>query len=300
VQWLIQNQDHHRRNTILSWLSQASPALRQSEVFNSHQKGTGSWLLQTDQFQEWISGEGQILFCPGIPGSGKTVLSSIIIDHLEQVFPDGDDIGIAYLFCDHRQQQTLVELYSALLRQAVQRRSSIPERIESLYESFWRKGTRPSAADILCELRAILAPCTRAFVILDALDECPVNDGNGSIRQPFLRELVRLQNEVGFNLLATSRPDQEIASHLQSGDVVEIRAREEDIRHYVDARLDDLPSFVRKRPTLQQHIRDSITETAKDMYAIPPLCLTEHYNCAHIRQVSPCATLFQPATRRNK
>ncbi|KAJ5625445.1 hypothetical protein N7510_001754 [Penicillium lagena] len=225
------------------------------------------WLLKTEDFQRWIGSQEQILFCPGIPGSGKTVLSSIIIDHLEQMFPDQEDVVIAYLFCDYRQQQTLTELYSALLRQAVQRKPSIPESVKSFYQKYSTKSASPSEEAILDELRSIFTSCARAFVVIDALDECPVSDGNGSsVRHSFLRELVRLQNEAGFNLLATSRQDQEIAAHFEGAASVEIQASSEDIQYYVDFRLSDLPSFVRKREKLQQSIKDSITEAAKDMY----------------------------------
>ncbi|KAL4782320.1 ankyrin repeat-containing domain protein [Aspergillus varians] len=271
IQNLHQRHEDQERDTILSWLSLSSPSARQSEVFNSHQKGTGTWLLQTEQFQQWIGGQAQVLFCPGIPGSGKTVISSIVIDHLEQMFPDQEEVGIAYLFCDFRQHHTPVELYSALLRQAVQRKHSIPKTVKSFYKAFWTKATQPSEADVLCELKSVLTSCTRAFVVIDALDECLITDGSRSIRRPFLRELVRLQSEVGFSLLATSRPDMEIAAHFEQGVSVEIQASKEDIQYYVDVRMDDLPSFVRKRPRLQQCIKDCITEAAKDMFLLARL-----------------------------
>lgn len=224
-------------------------------------------MLKTERFQQWVGGEEKILFCPGIPGAGKTVLSSIIIDHLEQVFPNQDEIGIAYLFCNYRQQHTLVELYSALLRQAVQRKPSIPESIRSFYQNYSLKGSRPSEDEVFGELRSVLSSCTRAFVIIDALDECPISDGGRSVRHPFIRQLVRLQDE-GFKILATSRPDQEIAVYFEGVTSLEIQASTEDIQHYVDMRLGDLPLFVRKRPNLQHVIKDTITELAKEMYDI--------------------------------
>lgn len=245
-----------------------SPSLRQSEVFNSHQKGTGTWLLKTEDFQRWISSQKQVLFCPGIPGSGKTVLSSIIIDHLEQTFPNQDDVVIAYLFCDYRRQHALAELYSALLRQAVQRKRSIPESVKSFYEKHSTKGTTPSKDAILDQLRSVLASCERAFVVIDALDECAISDGNHTIRRSFIRELVQLQKEEGFNLLATSRQDQEIAAHFEGSASVEIQASSEDIQYYVDIRMNDLPSFVRKRERLKESIKDGITKAARDMYVL--------------------------------
>ncbi|KAJ5212611.1 uncharacterized protein N7498_004257 [Penicillium cinerascens] len=279
IQTLNQKQEDHERDRILSWLSPSSPSLRQSEVFNSHQKGTGTWLLKTEDFQRWISSQNQVLFCPGIPGSGKTVLSSIIIDHLEQTFPNQDDVVIAYLFCDFRQQHALVQLYSALLRQAVQRKRSIPESVKSFYKKYSTKATIPSEDAILGELRSVLASCERAFVVIDALDECAISDGNHTVRHSFIRELVQLQKEEGFNLLATSRQDQEIVAHFEGFPSVEIQASSEDIQYYVDVRLNDLPSFVRKREKLKEAIKDGITEAAKEMY---------EFICSRIEEVLIC------------
>lgn len=229
--------------------------------------GQGTWLLKTEKFHQWIGGKDQILFCPGIPGTGKTVLSSIIINHLEQIFPNQEEIGIAYLFCNYRQQHTLVELYSTLLRQAVQRKPSIPESIRSFYKNYLSKWSRPSEDEVFGEFQSILSSCTRAFIIIDALDECPITDGGRSVRHPFIRQLVRLQDK-GFKILATSRPDQEIGAYFEGDTSLEIQSSTEDIQHYINTRLGDLPLFVRKRPNLPQVIKDTITELAKEMYDI--------------------------------
>lgn len=186
---------------------------------------------------------------------------------------------IAYLFCDYRQQHALAELYSALLRQAVQRKRSIPESVKSFYEKYSTKATTPSKDAILGQLRSVLASCERAFVVIDALDECAISDGNHTIRHSFIRELVQLQKEEGFNLLATSRQDQEIAAHFEGSASVEIQASSEDIQYYVDVRLNDLPSFVRKREKLKESIKDGITKAAKEMY---------EFICSRIEDVLIC------------
>jgi hypothetical protein len=40
------------------------------------------WLLDSDEFQTCLDTDKQTLFCPGIPGAGKTILSSIVVDYL--------------------------------------------------------------------------------------------------------------------------------------------------------------------------------------------------------------------------
>jgi hypothetical protein len=42
--------------------------------------------LKPPQFIEWLEGKKKTLFCPGIPGAGKTMIASIVVDHLRTSF----------------------------------------------------------------------------------------------------------------------------------------------------------------------------------------------------------------------
>jgi len=61
---------------ILEWLSPLAPRLRHSDVRKSHVEGVGDWLLKTEEFINWNTGEdgvvSQVLFGYGDPGVGKT------------------------------------------------------------------------------------------------------------------------------------------------------------------------------------------------------------------------------------
>jgi len=62
------------------------------------------------------------LFCPGIPGAGKTILTAITIDDLTTRFRGEVDIRIAYLYYNLRRQdeQKADELLASLLKQLSQ------------------------------------------------------------------------------------------------------------------------------------------------------------------------------------
>lgn len=203
-----------------------------------------------------MNGEQQILFCPGIPGAGKTTLASFIIHHLEQTFASRDDIGITYFYCDYRGQHTLLTLLSGLLRQFCQRQASIPDGIKSLYESHAKEKTRPSEHGILHELQSVMDMSTRVFLVVDALDECP--DFYGVVDW-----LAHLQARV--NILATSRPSIELAGAFRTGLSVEIRASRRDILSYLDSRMAHAKPFVKQSPSLKQYIKDGIMEAAGGM-----------------------------------
>jgi hypothetical protein len=67
------------RSTILNWLTPIDYATTQSDHFRRRQPGTGQWLSDLSEFKSWADDKNQTLFCPGIPGAGKRILTSITL-----------------------------------------------------------------------------------------------------------------------------------------------------------------------------------------------------------------------------
>ena len=104
---------------VLDWLSPLKFWAKQIDVFEIRHPETGTWLLQHDTFKSWLSGTRKSFFCPGIPGAGKTVLASVIVDHLGKIF-ENDNVGIAYAYCSYNDSsQTAVNLIASLLHQFI-------------------------------------------------------------------------------------------------------------------------------------------------------------------------------------
>ena len=95
---MIERSDDQERQRVADWISPTNYATHQADSYDQRQEGTGQWLLDTVEFHEWVQSKG-VLFCPGIPGAGKTILSSIIIDYLE-IFAKKQDIAVIYIFCN--------------------------------------------------------------------------------------------------------------------------------------------------------------------------------------------------------
>jgi len=97
---------------ILDWLTKTDYGPQQNDYIKRRQPGTGQWLLDSAEFQTWLKTERQTLFCPGIPGAGKTIITSIVVEHLQTDFQakptervgkdfikKDSNIGVAYLYC---------------------------------------------------------------------------------------------------------------------------------------------------------------------------------------------------------
>jgi hypothetical protein len=264
---LVRHQEDQGHQTISNWITPIDYAPQQNDFIARRQAGTGQWLLDSAEYQTWADTKKQTLFCPGIPGAGKTILASIVIEELSIRFQNDKSVGIAYIFCNFQRQheQKVEELLASLLKQLTQGRPSLPDNIKSLYVSHQEKRTRPSLNEISRALQSVVTMYSRVFLVIDALDECQVSHNS---RKTFLSELFSLQANCETNLFATSRFIPEIAENFRGSPLLEIRASAHDVRRYVDGHIPYLPSFVGRSPDLQEEVRTGIVKAVDGMYVV--------------------------------
>jgi hypothetical protein len=115
---LVRHTDDQNRRALLDWISPIDHGARQSDLISRRQEGTGQWLLDSNQFKTWMNGTEKTLFCPGIPGAGKTMLTAIVVELLQATFENDPSVGVAYFFCNFRRQleQKPVDLLASLLK----------------------------------------------------------------------------------------------------------------------------------------------------------------------------------------
>ena len=207
-----------------------------------------------------------MLFCPGLPGAGKTFLASIVIDYLGGRFGNKSDVGIAYHYCDFRRRdhENASVIRASILKQLAQCLGSLPDALSTLYEKNKAKGTRPSSKEIAGALESVASLHSRVFIVIDGLDECP-----GPERRQILAQLRGLK---GANALVTSRAIPEIVNDKQfeGSSVLEIRASDTDVRKYLDRNMPKLGGFVMRDRQLQEHICQAIMGSIGGMYVASP------------------------------
>lgn len=255
-------QDDQGRQEIMNWLTPVDYGPRQSDYLKMRQPGTGQWLLDSAEYQAWLKTNKQTLFCPGIPGAGKTVLTAIVVDDLTKRVSSDPTIGIAYVYCNFWQQgtQKIDDLMASLLKQLAQCWSSLPGSVNVLYDRHRAKCTRPSLDEISGVLQSVVTMYSRSFIIVDALDECQVSDGS---QARFLSELFTLQTQHGVNIFATSRLIPQIMDQFNGSVSLEIRAHDNDVRQYLHDRIVQSESQVLK--TYCEEIETKITSVVDGM-----------------------------------
>ncbi|KAL8889204.1 MAG: hypothetical protein Q9192_006056, partial [Flavoplaca navasiana] len=221
------------REKIIAWLSPVDFWQKQDDVFSDAHPGTGQWLLDLQQFQRWLSGDPRDMWCHGAPGSGKTVITCIVVNHLRQLFSGKQEVGIAVLYCEWRQQevQSPVNLLASIWNQLVVDKPLSIE-VEALYK---RTGSRvkPKYHDVLSILKSEIERLGSVYIILDALDELAEHNDCSKVLVEALSRLTPVSSQK-VKILATSRSKRSV---LARSELVHIVAKGEDIERFVEARF---------------------------------------------------------------
>ncbi|KAF4334671.1 purine and uridine phosphorylase [Fusarium beomiforme] len=267
---ILDHQKAQENNALLDRITKVDYGAKQSDFMSRRQAGTGQWLLESTQFRTWITNKGQTLFCPGIPGAGKTILTAIVID--EMISRRADDVGIGYVYCNFRRhaEQTAHGLLSSLLKQLSQHLPSIPKVVQSLYETHNKEKTRPSLDGIISALQSVSMMYKKVYIMVDALNEC---EGSGLCRIKFLAELFKLQCHCSANIFVTSRPLEDITSFFADSSRLPIAATKEDIGENLKGHFGELRSCVKSNHLLQEAIKKEISEAVDGMFLLAEIFL---------------------------
>ncbi|KAF8253323.1 hypothetical protein K440DRAFT_593087 [Wilcoxina mikolae CBS 423.85] len=221
---------------VLNWLCQENFDRKHVRICEQRQIGTGGWLLSTPEFTEWRDGtsKSSILWGYGIPGAGKTVLCSLVIDHLMEL-ATAKKYGVAYFYFDfgEHDQQRKDDVLCCLLRQLASMSVKVFDHVQVMYRTL-RRGARPREEQLYKALCISLTYFTRTIFVFDALDEC-----HKELQRELLLPLFQRLGGDGFRLFIASRPyPEDIQMALESAAKIELSAHEEDIRKFVEGRLE--------------------------------------------------------------
>jgi Cdc6-like AAA superfamily ATPase len=266
VDQIQQDQADAKHSKIVEWISPTSYPAQQSDIIRRRQEGTGQWFLDAPEFARWLGAPKGTLFCPGIPGAGKTMVAAIAIDHLLQS-TQSSSVGVAYVYCNYKAQaeQDASSMLAAIVKQLVQGRPSAAEPVERLHKKHYERGTKPLVEEIFSVLREVVAKHATVYIVIDALDESHDSDGT---RSQLLARLKALQVEHDVRIMATARFLPEIQAEFLSAIKLEIQASDEDVRQYVAGQTHRLPRCIQRDPALQAMMQDKLAEAVDGMYAI--------------------------------
>ncbi|KAF8058978.1 hypothetical protein FPV67DRAFT_1521642 [Lyophyllum atratum] len=284
------------RQKVMAWLSRMDFLAKQSDILHTADPGTGEWFLESAAFRAWQDGtDSQALWCPGIPGAGKTVLVSLIINQLcalQHREPVGT-IGVAWIYYNYKDQsyQTPDAIHLSLIRQLAGFSKEWYDHLKSLYDR--DPNSRPSARQLIPDAHTWIRDFKKAFIIIDALDECAASD-----RRTVLNILSGLRRS-GANILITSRENvgEDLGySDLANAQRIDILASSSDITAYVNAHLETrLARIIKKMPSLRDEILRVIVGACKGMFLLATFQMESLRDMHNVGEVQD-ALKFLPKT----
>ncbi|GAW24092.1 hypothetical protein ANO14919_136720 [Xylariales sp. No.14919] len=227
------------RQRILDFFLKVNPQPNLDTSIKLRHPGTGSWLTESLQFQQWIDTAGSKMWLSGIPGAGKTVLAGAVIQKALERGNNSSRVGVAFFFCDYKNEKAtllpnvLGAMVSQLARQNDQAFNELKETYEALHPP---KGlARDPDSDILQScLEKMFQSFDQVILVVDGLDEC--GDNTDEVTQA-LADIGDYSTNVTMAL--ASRDEYTINLKLQDGFTkIQIGARKEDILLYVASEID--------------------------------------------------------------
>lgn len=231
--------------------------------------GTGIWLTESPKFQHWLHSANGCLWLYGIPGAGKTVLASLVIDEVLSKSTPND--AVAYFYCDYKDQMTQQPhgILGSLAQQISKQDEQSFEKLREFYENHGQGRREPAPYDPTL-LRNLIKDMVTNYdsttIIIDALDECM---GNVRDVTELLTSLGETTGEANVKLLLLSRDEFEIREFLDTNPRISIAAENRDLRLYVGYEIEERmrKNQLRiKSPSLKEQIVERLTNGAEGMY----------------------------------
>jgi hypothetical protein len=254
------------RDSICKWLVINDPSSNHNRAWGLHEPHTGNWVTHSPDYENWLRGATSFLWLHGIPGSGKTVLASFIIENVKEFCKKAIQINTGwayYYFYFSREQDEAPHFLRWTINQLCRQSNHIPTEAHDLY----RAREEPIISSLLAALAAVLEDFERAYLVIDALDE-------SSNRSRVLDILLHISNHARFKKLqicAVSRREIDIEKALEDistkislhNDLVD-----QDIRSYAQGLLQRHSRLSKWPENLKREIETAVVEGAKGMYVL--------------------------------
>ena len=228
------------RNEVFSFFSKLSPQKRHRTSKSLRHPNTGLWLLRSDEIQEWLDQGSDRLWLSGIPGAGKTVLASVLIDETLKRC-SGLDRGVAYFYCDYKDEQSQdpVNILGSLAVQLAKQSIEGFELLQNLYRQCHEDYEQTCTVEVSSLVDTINGTCQvfrDVFIIVDALDECGKHMAEIT---KILAGFPASSSGEGPRIAVLSREEEDISRTLDRDfNKIHVAARNGDLRLYVAEEMD--------------------------------------------------------------
>ncbi|PVH98773.1 hypothetical protein DM02DRAFT_673149 [Periconia macrospinosa] len=266
-----EGENRRRREFCMQWLSPAAYDVDQE----AHTKvrlsypGTGRWLLTNKRFYSWFdrdASSNQLLWMTGIPGAGKTILASLVIEEAKKL----PNVAVAFFYCKYEdaERNTFVAVARGILLQLLNQDDDL---LPYLYEEASKSGQSNLSTGSLAKklLETAIKNHQKLYVIIDGIDECE-REQRREIVATFESFWDSLPYDEADSLRCLFVSQDDSAARRDFARMVTLKITESDTKYDIRAYASVWSNKIKTKFSLdqdrKQYIEDMIAEKAEGMF----------------------------------
>ncbi|KAK8867413.1 C2H2 domain-containing protein [Apiospora arundinis] len=238
----------------------------------------GQWILDHSDVADWLAPQqipkASALWINAVPGAGKSVLASVIIDEIRQ----RPLTTVAYAYCKHKDytKNTFISIAKTLLVQLLHRHNHL---VPFYYDSALGSGEVSLHTLKLAKrlLQSLLQAIPSSFLIIDGLDECEV--AQRKLTLDFFNEIVNtcdITDPGKLRLLILSRNEPDIRKSLALSTVIRVDGNDTigDMKVYIGHRASNIQAKFSLTLEDRVYIERNVEDRSDGMFLYAKLVLS--------------------------
>ncbi|KAJ7436875.1 hypothetical protein B0H11DRAFT_635890 [Mycena galericulata] len=272
----IVTQGHRLEEVLCKWLEfPPNTKDRQYHLRSLHHEDTGRWFLNDGRFIRWKAMPGS-LWIKGISGTGKSVLSSTIIEEIVKACPNQS--VVAYFYFDFRNERQRMDI---MLRSIIwQLSGQLPspyKALHRLYKTLGNGTIQPQQVHLQGLLSDLLSELDRTYIVIDGLDECRKTDW-----EPLVQFIHSLHHPTknALHLLFTSQPFEQFQTAFKHVTFIELGpiVSNHDISSFVGNTVRGVRNWA-SDDQYAEHVTQQIVQKSNGMFRLAACLLIELSCC---------------------
>ncbi|KAF4980537.1 hypothetical protein FZEAL_3472 [Fusarium zealandicum] len=252
-----------QRQRVLDYFMVTDPQQILAQARSLRHPQTGLWLLDGEDFQQWLAVLNSRLWLSGIPGAGKTIMAGAMISEVLELC--SSTTGLAFFFCSYKdglaqQSINILQTMTAQLARQSQKAYTMLEAYHKEIQPINGIHSGPTVSRLKEVIYQMVSCFEKVYIIIDGVDECADNVRDVSTT---LASIVD-EPDSTVSLAILSRDEQVIREVIEDSFVsIEIEAQRDDVRVYVEAEIEIRVQSKQLRPR-NMALKDDILHALVD------------------------------------
>ncbi|KAL6693722.1 hypothetical protein J3F84DRAFT_379755 [Trichoderma pleuroticola] len=271
---------------LMGFISKEMFGSSHATVVEARIRNTGDWLLANKDFRAWqeTPSSSAVLCLTGTVGTGKTFLTSKVVDYIKQTLKTSQhDEGFAFFYCNRSgpSMQDPVVVLRSFVRQLASRAYDKPNLIQRTLvqkcETAKKEGRELGYGDCKDLILESLNLYSKTTIILDALDQSDIAAHN------LCTTLIELMenSRKPVKIFISTRPDRKYLEALEDKCIITLDGnnQQEDIERFLEHKLYRTSTFMMRNQDIQGKIKHVLTTRSRGMFRWAHLQVNSLQDC---------------------